>query len=83
MNTAAFPVSFPYREGIETADIHPCCREDNIVDYAVWHKDQLAFTITRHADDKAHWVVALRNADDEVDEAMVQAIGAEIDKRSR
>ncbi|MEO6722794.1 MAG: hypothetical protein ABIN67_20670 [Ferruginibacter sp.] len=60
--------------------IKPCCKEDNIVDYAVWMRDKLEFTITKaRADPGQQWVVALQNADDIVDPVLVQSIGREID----
>ena len=78
MDTTAFIINFPYNEGVVTAEIRPCCREDNIVDYAVYENKKLVFTITRSMDNTDHWVIALKNADDQFDDDMIQAIGARI-----
>ena len=67
-------------EGEQEAEIRPCCNEDNVVDYAVWRNNQLAFTITYNII-KQRWIVALKNADEYVDDTMVQQIGAEIENR--
>ena len=79
MDITPFDVSYLYRDDRRSVQIHPCCREDNVVDYAVWEDGKLLFTITRSRDTKK-WVVALKNADDEIDDELVQLIGAEIEK---
>jgi len=63
-----------------TAEIRPCCREDNVVDYAVWQNGKLAFTITK-GNSNNNWVVALKNADEFIDDDMVQEIGKGIEKK--
>jgi hypothetical protein len=42
--------------------------------------DELAFTVTKHNENQ-RWVVALKNADDIIDDQLVQTIGAAIDKK--
>ncbi|HMK04571.1 MAG TPA: hypothetical protein VK489_10285 [Ferruginibacter sp.] len=81
MDTSAFVINFQYDNKLTSAEIRPCCREDNIVDYAVWIDDKLLFTITRDSFSNGHWVVALKNADDEFDDKMIQSIGSGIDSR--
>lgn len=70
-----------YREGdiLNTAEIKPCCGEDNVVDYAVYINQQLAFNITKPAEDGGRWVVSLKNADKYVEDKTVQSIGSAID----
>jgi hypothetical protein len=83
MNTTPFIISYR-QNGIEKrAEIRPCCREDSIVDYAVYTNGRLNFTITRNVDHPKHWVIAMKNADEEIGEDAVQSIGAEIDKIKR
>lgn len=81
MDTQPFEIMYDHNGNLENAEIRPCCREDNIVDYAVYIGDKLAFTITRNVAQPKHWVVAMKNADDEIDENAVQKIGAEIEKQ--
>jgi len=78
MDTSAFAINFPYKDGLIAVEIRPCCREDNIVDYAVYENDKLVFTVTPSMDNADHWVIALKNADDQFDDDLVQAIGAQI-----
>jgi len=75
MDTSPFDINYLYKGSLQQASIHPCCKEDNIVDYAVWQQDKLLFTITRDMNDARHWVVALKNADDDFEEGMIQQIG--------
>ena len=62
-------------------EIRPCCGEDNIVDYAVWQKEKLLFTLTKNNLNGLGWVVAIKNAETEIPEKLVEIIGHEIDKR--
>ena len=81
MDTAAFNIYYVHNCTRVSAEIHPCCDEDNVVDYAVWIDEKLAFTIARRLENKERWVVALKNADDEIDEELVQSIGETIEKK--
>ena len=83
MDTTSFMIELNRNGRSLSAEIRPCCREDNVVDYAVWVDNKLEFTITRDHEKKDHWVIALKNADDEFDDAMVQTIGAGINERER
>ena len=80
MDISPFTVYYVYDNVMHTVQIRPCCREDNVVDYAVWEEGKLNFTLTRQAGTNK-WVVALKNADDDIDDELVQLIGAEIDKK--
>ena len=77
MNTATFLIDFQNDGKSATAEVRPCCNEDNVVDYAILIGGKLAFTITRDLDNK-HWVIAMKNSDDEFSDEMIQAIGAKI-----
>jgi hypothetical protein len=79
MDTTPFTIRFLYQGGWLEAEIKPCCKDDSVVDYAVWMKNKLEFTITRdRAGNAEHWVVALQNADDIIDPIMVDTIGRQI-----
>lgn len=80
MDTAPFDITYRHNGREENAIIHPCCREDSIVDYAVWQNGKLSFTITRDQENAEHWVVALKNADDNFEEEMIQQIGVAISR---
>lgn len=80
MDISPFTVYYVQQDVMDSVKIQPCCREDSVVDYAVWTEGQLAFTITQHAATKK-WVVALKNADDDINDQLVQLIGAEIEKK--
>lgn len=80
MDITPYTVSYPNNNSVQEAEIRPCCREDNVVDYAIYIKGQLAFTIRKSPEDLGRWIVSLKNADNEIDEAMVQRIGIEIDQ---
>ncbi|MEP6675556.1 MAG: hypothetical protein ABJA78_10385 [Ferruginibacter sp.] len=73
------PFTIPYQSGV--AEIRPCCKEDNVVDYAVWTENKLAFTITRDPDDEDRWVIAMKNADDNFSDELVQETGKKIAER--
>ena len=75
------PYQIVYRDGqrLNAAEIRPCCNEDNIVDYAVYIQNKLAFNITKSANGDGRWVVSLKNADKYVDDNVVQSIGSAID----
>jgi len=80
MNTTPYRIHYEYHDMLLAAEIRPCCREDSVVDYAIWEEDELAFTLTRQAA-TGKWVVALKNADDDITDERVQAIGAVIDRQ--
>jgi hypothetical protein len=80
MDITPFTVYYGFHNSLYSAEIRPCCREDHVVDYAVWIEHLLAFTITKQLD-TGKWVIALKNADDDIDNEMAQIIGAEIEKK--
>ena len=79
MDTTPFTIRLLYQGDWLEAEIKPCCKEDNIVDFAVWMKNKLEFTITKDRETTGeHWKVAMQNADDQIDPIMVDAIGRQI-----
>ena len=81
MDINPFPITFIEGSRYITAEIRPCCKEDNVVDYAVWIKDRLAFTVTKN--DNSDWVVAMHNADVDIDAISIQQIGKAIDDKRK
>ncbi len=81
MDLTPFTVQYEYKGQRDEAEIRPCCREDNVVDYAIWKNGKLAFTITKVRTEPDHyWVIAVKNADDLIDNDLVQLLGSEIDR---
>ena len=80
MDTTPFTIAYADDDKIKSAEIRPCCKEDNVVDYAVWSNGKLAFTVTKDAANN-RWVVALKNADEEIDDNVIQDIGRAIEKK--
>lgn len=80
MDTSPFNIEYLHNGTRHIANVHPCCKEDNVVDYAIWQNDKLLFTMTHDMVNKNHWSIALKNADDSFADEMVQRIGAAIDQ---
>ena len=80
MDTTPFIITYTDDNMIRSAEIRPCCKEDNVVDYAVWLNGKLAFTITKDGANN-NWVVALKNADDVIGDATVHEIGKKIEQK--
>ncbi len=83
MDTSAFLINFSYKGKPFAVEIRPCCKEDNVVDYAIWENGKLLFTITREYGNHTHWVIALKNSDDDFDDEMIQDIGNKIDQKEK
>lgn len=79
--TKAFKIFYTINGLQKEAEIQPCCHEDNIVDYAVYEEGKLVFTIAPDIKDPGHWAIAMKNADEQINDSIVQSIGTEIDKR--
>jgi hypothetical protein len=80
MDTFPFIITYTRDGIIKSAEIRPCCKEDNVVDYAVWSNDRLSFTVMKDTANN-NWVVALKNADEVIDDGVVQQIGKGIEKK--
>lgn len=81
MDTKPYTINFWNGETLEPAEVKPCCGEDNVVDYAIYINNQLSFNITKSGEE-AKWVISLKNADKEIDDAVVQHIGSEIERHN-
>jgi len=79
------PYNIIYWNGdtLSSAEVRPCCREDNVVDYAIYINNQLAFNITKPNEDAGQWVISLKNADKDIDDIVIQNIGSEIDRHNK
>jgi hypothetical protein len=79
------PYKIIYWDGniLSPAEVRPCCREDNVVDYAIYTDNLLLFTITKSNEDDGKWVISLKNADKNIDDVVIQSIGSEIDRHNR
>jgi len=82
MDITPYKITYRQDDILNSAEVRPCCREDNVVDYAIYEDNQLLFTITKSNADGGKWLISLKNADKEVDEAIVQNIGLEIDRHN-
>jgi len=80
MDIRPFNIEYKVNGIMRKAEIRPCCREDNVVDYAVWLHGKLAFTVTKDTA-VGRWVVALKNADEVIDDEEVQQIGNAIQRK--
>ncbi|MEO6732302.1 MAG: hypothetical protein ABIN01_13880 [Ferruginibacter sp.] len=77
------PYNIIYWNGytLTPAQVRPCCREDNVVDYAIYADNKLMCTITKSGEGD-RWVVSLKNADTSIDDEIIQGIGSAIDQRN-
>ena len=79
--TTPFIIRYLHQGLEQDAEVHPCCKEDDIVDYAVYHNGKLSFT-TRRAPGEKKWIIAMKNADDEISQELLQNVGAQIDQHT-
>lgn len=79
-DTTPFEVQYKHAGNLATATVRPCCNDNNIVDFAIWQEDKMLFTMTRDMVNRHHWSIALKNADDEFDDELIQQIGAAIEQ---
>jgi hypothetical protein len=80
MDISPFIIEYNFNSSMHRAEIRPCCKEDNVVDYAVWLNGKLAYTVTKDVTN-GKWVVALKNADESIDDGEVQQIGRAIERK--
>ena len=81
MDLTPFFLEFRHRKKMQSVEVRPCCREEDVIYYDIWIDDQYQFTITPALlnGDKPGWRIALKNADKVVDQDLVQEIGVEIE----
>ena len=84
MNSASFFIEFFYKNKLLLTEVKPCCRKDNVFYYDIAMKNQYQFTVTptyeAYEDKGITWKVSLKNADKQVDPALIDIIGNEIEK---
>jgi hypothetical protein len=82
MNNSPFNTDIIMGGRYVNVQVRPCCSDNNVVDYAIWIKDKLEFTIAKDQT-AGKWVIAMINADDEIEDATLQQLGIAIDKRNK
>lgn len=82
MNSAPFFIEFYYKNMHMLTEVKPCCQQDNVFYYDIAMKNRYQFTVTPTYNNKGiTWKVSLKNADKQVDPALIDIIGNEIEKR--
>lgn len=81
MDITPYNIIFWDKNFLTGAEVKPCCREDNVVDYSIYIHGNLVFNITKPPD-TSKWIVSLKNADKEIDDEVVQRIGVEIERHN-
>ena len=81
MDLSPFLLEVQYNNGRQSVEVRPCCKEDDVIYYDIWMDNLYQYTITPGLinEDKPGWRIALKNADKEVDQQLIQAIGVEIE----
>lgn len=81
MDANSFFIEVPYKNKMLLTEVKPCCQQDNVFYYDIMMKNQYQFTVTPAYEDKGMtWKVSLKNADKQVDSALIDIIGREIEK---
>ena len=81
MDLNPFNIEYKHKNSFFTAQVRPCCKEDEVIYYDIWLNNNYQFTITPGLvnDDKPGWRIALKNADKPVDNDLIQTIGVKIE----
>ena len=81
MDLSPFLLEFKHRNKMQSVEVRPCCKEENVIYYDIWIDNQYQYTITPGLinGDKPGWRIALKNADKTVDQDLIQTIGVEIE----
>lgn len=81
MDASSFFIEFPYKKEMLLTEVKPCYQQDNVFYYDIVMKNQYQFTVTPVYNDKGiTWKVSLKNSDKQVDSALIDIIGREIEK---
>ncbi|WP_018613894.1 hypothetical protein [Segetibacter koreensis] len=81
MEKSSFFTEFFYKDKLILAEVKPCCQENNAFYYDIAIKNQYQFTISpTFKDEGITWKVSFKNADKQVDAALIDIIGNEIEK---
>jgi predicted secreted protein len=83
MDTVPFFIEFDYGGKQELAEVKPCCQADNVFYYDIFIRNKYEFTITPNINGETGfgWRISLKNADNHVDEGLIDIIGMEIEKQ--
>lgn len=82
MVTTSFFIEFLYNDELVLAEVKPCCEENSVFYYDIVIKNQYQFTVTPTFEDKGIiWKVSFKNADKQVDAALIDIIGNEIESQ--
>lgn len=82
MDSSSYFIEFIYNNKLMLTEVKPCCLQNNMFYYDIAIKNQYQFTVTPiYANKGITWKVSLKNADKQVDQALIEIIGSEIEKR--
>jgi len=82
METSSFFTEFFYKNKLVLAEVKPCCKENNLYYYDISIKNQYQFTVSPSFEREGiNWKVSFKNADKQVDPALIDIIGNEIENR--
>lgn len=81
MDTTSFFIEFIYNAKPVLTEVKPCCQENNLFYYDIAIKNQYQFTVSpTFKNEGITWKVSFKNADKQVDPALIDIIGNEIEK---
>lgn len=81
MEANSFFIEFFYKNKLVLTEVKPCCEQEKVFYYDIAIKNQYQFTVTPTYENKGiTWKVSLKNADKQVDPALIDIIGSEIEK---
>ena len=82
MDLSAFQIQYFHKNKMQSIEVRPCCKEDDVLYYDIWNDNIYQFTITPGLsnDVGAGWRLALKNADKPVENELIQKIGLEIER---
>lgn len=80
MDTTSFFIEFVYNNQPVLTEVKPCCQK-NVFYYDIAIKNQYQFTLTSIFNNEGiTWKISFKNADRQVDLALIDLIGNEIEK---
>lgn len=81
MDKTSFFIEFIYNDEPVLTEVKACCQENNIFYYDIAMRNQYQFTVTPTLKDEGvTWKVSFKNSDKQVDPALIDIIGTEIEK---
>jgi len=80
MEISPFFTEFSYKDKVVLAEVRPCCRENSLYYYDISIKNQYQFTISPAFEGEGlTWKVSFKNADKQIDPALIDIIGNQIE----